>query len=258
MTEKRTVVINGVPCSVTISDDGKALSSAYAAGGAVIGIWDRRQPDRSLAPAEYVVEDIADADEEMIGRVVRRRLGLPWIIAETERLVIREFATGDLENMARGEEQEGKEREGEEDRESGEGWEEAEGIFQEAGTLSAYVSCQYRFYEYGIWALEEKRTGQIVGRAGLFSDTRYPDKKEDIPVELGYRIFLPWRRKGFAKEACAAILEYASSHGMERVCAVIGRDNLPSLRLAEALGFQITAQARSEAGREMCLYVWNC
>lgn len=283
MTEKRNVIIDGIPCSVTISDECEALSSAYAAGGAIIGIWDRSNPDRSLSPAEYLVESAGDADEELIERVARRRLGLPWIIAETKRLMIREFTVEDMENMAQGEREDRQATCGggatKEDRITS----DEEEIFRNRDTLSAYINCQYRFCEYGVWAIKEKRTGQIIGRAGLFSPDSFvrenvaadeiprkntsgkdapdedgPDKKEDIPLELGYHIFLPWRQNGFAREACTAILEYAAAHGMKRLCAVIDPDNTPSIRLAEALGFQFTAQTRSEAGQEKCLYVWSC
>ena len=44
MTERRIVTVDGSPYHVTISDEEEALLAAYAAGGAVIGIWDRRRP----------------------------------------------------------------------------------------------------------------------------------------------------------------------------------------------------------------------
>ena len=99
MTEKRTVFISGTPYTVTISSEQEVLSAAYAAGGAIIGLWDKNRSGQSLAPADYVVECAEDADEEFLERVVRRRLHMPWIIAETERLVIREFTAEDAAHM---------------------------------------------------------------------------------------------------------------------------------------------------------------
>ncbi len=46
-----------------------------------------------------MIADVEDADEEFLGRIARRHLGLPWAICETERLKIREIAEGDYEEI---------------------------------------------------------------------------------------------------------------------------------------------------------------
>ena len=140
MTEKRTVFISGTPYTVTISSEQEVLSAAYAAGGAIIGLWDKNRSGQSLAPAEYVVECAEDADEEFLERVVRRRLHMPWIIAETERLVIREFTAEDAAHMIQEDVGPGDE------------------IFHRREKLTAYIDSQYRFFEYGIWAVVEKES----------------------------------------------------------------------------------------------------
>ncbi len=48
MTEKRTVFISGTPYTVTISSEQEVLSAAYAAGGAIIGLWDKKEAARAL------------------------------------------------------------------------------------------------------------------------------------------------------------------------------------------------------------------
>lgn len=283
MTERRIVTVDGSPYHVTISDEEEALLAAYAAGGAVIGIWDRRRPDQCLSPAEYVVESTEDIDEELLERVVRRRIGLPWVITRTERLVIREFTPEDSRFMKQWQEENDPE-------------DESSHIFEQEDTLRAYIQCQYRFYEYGIWALEERATGRIIGRAGLFlpvsrevtggeegcesgvvadrngnmsgSDGESGkaseeagsenDKEKDTPLELGYHIFSPFRQKGYGREACAAILEYAVQTGTRTVMAVIASDNIPSIRLAHSLGFQCVTPECSATAGEKCQYVWSC
>ena len=269
MTERRIVTVDGSPYYVTISDEEEALLAAYAAGGAVIGIWDRKKPDQCLNPAQYVVESTEDIDEELLERVVRRRLGLPWVIAVTERLVIREFTPEDSLLMKQWHEQ-------------AESADESSHIFENEDTLRAYIRCQYHFYEYGIWVLEERGTGRIIGRAGLFlpvspagADGKAGggsaggndktsgigggnDIEKDTPLELGYLIFSKFRRKGYGREACAAILEYAVRTGTRTVIAVIASDNIPSIRLACSLGFKrVTPECSLTAGGK-CLYVWSC
>lgn len=253
MTEERTVLISGTPYTVTISSEQEVLSAAYAAGGAIIGLWDKNRSGQSLAPAEYVVECAEDADEEFLERVVRRRLHMPWIIAETERLIIREFTAKDAAYMAAGE--------------AGPG----DGVFSSSEKLTAYIDSQYRFFEYGIWALEEKKSRIVIGKAGLFQpDWKFShavtsqtealqiQKKEDTPLELGYHIFSPWRRSGYGKEACREILNYGTGRLTGCICAVIEEGNTASLSLAESLGFRLTAQRYSGSAGLLYLYEASC
>ena len=74
MTEKRTVFISGTPYTVTISSEQEVLSAAYAAGGAIIGLWDKNRSGQSLAPAEYVVE-CADGEKKASYALDHRRDG---------------------------------------------------------------------------------------------------------------------------------------------------------------------------------------
>ena len=257
MTERRTVLIGGTPYPVTISSEQEVLSAAYAAGGAILGLWDKTRSGQSLSPADYVVECMEDVDEEFLERVVRRRFHLPWLIAETKRLIIREFTVEDAAHMAAGE--------------AGPG----DDIFCSSEKLAAYIDSQYRFFEYGIWALEEKKSKAVIGKAGLFQpDWKFDDamafepgvfqaeilpalKKEDTPLELGYHIFSPWMRSGYAKEACREILNYGTGRLASCICAVIEEENTASIRLAESLGFRLTAQRYNGSAGLLYLYEAN-
>lgn len=89
----------------------RLLQAAYAAGRAVVGLWQRKAEkereeggaaERSeteeipdLFPALYLVERLEDADEELLKKAVCRRFSMPWTIAETKRLLIREFKASD-------------------------------------------------------------------------------------------------------------------------------------------------------------------
>lgn len=56
-------------------------------------------------------------------------------------------------------------------------------------------------------------------------------------AEIGYTIFEPWRRRGIASEALAALLRFASAKGADQAVLSIAPHNLPSLRLANRFGF---------------------
>jgi len=57
-------------------------------------------------------------------------------------------------------------------------------------------------------------------------------------AEIGYTIFEPWRQRGIASEALAALLRFASANGADQAVLSIGPDNVPSLRLADRFGFR--------------------
>lgn len=248
MTWERDIIIEGNVFQVTISDNHEALRSAFAEGRAVVGLWDRRQSNQNLSPAAYVVESMDDIDHEFLERVVRRRVGLPWNIAQTKRLLIREFVPQDVAFLP-AESDGGK---------SG-------ALFLKEQSLKDYITCQYGFYEYGIWALVDRNTGRLVGKAGITNlDLTCQEeflkaiKNKDTPVELGYHIFSPYRQQGYGKEACRAILSYAAMTVSDRIYARIDERNAPSVKLAEDLGFQLIAQTHSGSVPRLCLYEWNC
>ena len=63
----------------------------------------------------------------------------------------------------------------------------------------------YRFYNYGIWTVIEKTTGDIIGRAGI-ENGEYEGR---AILELGYLIDRKWQGRGLGKEAARACTEYA-------------------------------------------------
>lgn len=70
----------------------------------------------------------------------------------------------------------------------------------------------------------------LVGKAGVSAGVN------DDVLELSYHIFSPYRRQGYAEEACRAILSYVKTEYGCRVCAAAAPDNLPSINLLKKLG----------------------
>lgn len=247
MVWEREIAIDGTRFSVTISDEFEALRSAFAEGRAVVGLWNRNDTNQCLSPASYLVESIEDITPEFLERVVRRKEGLPFQIAKTNRLLIREFVQEDA---------------------SGRSLEPDEGsdgnLFYNKEALKTYIENQYKFYEYGIWAITDLRDGTLLGKAGLSNlvvpkeDAFYPYiEKNDTPIELGYHIFTPYRCRGYATEACQAILEYGATYLTDKIYARVLEENRPSIRLLERLGFIRIGQTHSKLTLTQCLYEWN-
>lgn len=215
MRIERTIKIGGIEYGIVISDETEALLAAKAAGRAVLGLLGRTKE------ASYLVESLDDLDDQFLERVVRRHYKMPWIIAETERLVIREFQLEDIPMILK------------EDTDT-----DADRIFYDKDTLAEYIRCQYGFYEFGIWALMDKETGVIVGKAGLTAWEDMDRQQDTVQLELGYHIFTPYRRKGYAVEACRAILAYTREQWENcRIYAKIDASNEASIRVIESCGF---------------------
>lgn len=242
MIEERGIAVGGERFPVTISDEYEALLAAQAAGRAVVAVIGGSHDFFSGIP--YAVEDWAAADDAYLERVVRRHLGLPWIIAETKRLVIREFQVSDAALIP---------READESRE--------ERIFRDRDGLEAYIRCQYRFYEYGIWALEEKETGALAGMAGVTDLAAGMAGATDLAadgLELGYRLFCPWRGRGLAREACREILSWCSRELNRPIYAKTDLSNERSVRLLHDVGFTEFPQTDKKSAWRWYRYEGNC
>ncbi len=103
----------------------------------------------------------------------------------------------------------------------------------------AYIHTVYQVFGFGLWTVERKDTGEIIGRCGL-----QPIADENSPlgrIELGYLIDRPFRGRGYAFEACRAILDFAFDKlDLDEVYAVIDEENEASKQLARKLGFEKT------------------
>jgi RimJ/RimL family protein N-acetyltransferase len=71
-------------------------------------------------------------------------------------------------------------------------------------------------------------------------------------AEIGYTVFEPYRRRGYASEAAVAMMRWAHhNHGVGTFVVSISPTNAPSLALAAKLGFErIGTQIDDEDGEE--------
>lgn len=176
--------------------------------------------------------------EEFLWRVWLRRQSLPWHICETRRLALREMTEEDLDFLY----------EMQESGEAGRFLERLNGDREEERQkLEAYRRQMYGFYGFGIWMVIEKESGACVGRAGLQMRDGFEEP------ELGFAIAEKYRRRGYAEEACLAVLEYAEDElELSKVRAVVDEENINSRRLCEKLGFFV--DKRSELDGRMCIF----
>jgi RimJ/RimL family protein N-acetyltransferase len=101
---------------------------------------------------------------------------------------------------------------------------------------------------YGIWAVEEKATGQFVGRIGLHYPETWPG------FELGWTLARQAQGKGFATEAARRSLEYAFEDlDRDHVISLIHPENIASIRVAERIGETVEGQTEL-LGNQVLVY----
>jgi len=84
---------------------------------------------------------------------------------------------------------------------------------------------------YSFMSVIEKASGDWVGRIGHWSPEGWPEP------EVGWAVHPDYTRRGFAKEAAAACVDYAyNTLGWTRVIHVIAEGNVGSVKTAEAIG----------------------
>ena len=85
-----------------------------------------------------------------------------------------------------------------------------------------------------------KATNQMLGQIGFHTPPDPPGLRDVAPggIEFGYRIYEPYRRNGYAKEAAIALMRWAATeHGIEPFVVSISPGNLSSQTMAHSLGF---------------------
>lgn len=93
------------------------------------------------------------------------------------------------------------------------------------------------------WAnrsIVRRADSQVVGNIGLHEPPGMHPYEQDVPgiVEFGYGVAPAFRRQGYALEAARGLMAWAHEvHTVRDFQLSIALDNVPSLQLAEKLGF---------------------
>jgi RimJ/RimL family protein N-acetyltransferase len=120
-----------------------------------------------------------------------------------------------------------------------------EGLSREdAWRRMAYFVGHWGLRRCGQWALVERSTGRLVGRAGLLYPEAWPG------LEVGWLVGREHWGRGFAPEAARAAMEWArTALGADHVVSLIEDENERSQRVAEKLGMSVEGRTRIVNGR---------
>jgi RimJ/RimL family protein N-acetyltransferase len=101
----------------------------------------------------------------------------------------------------------------------------------EAWRSLGYILGHWKIRGYGLWAAEEKSSGALVGRIGLYRPEGWPG------LEVGWLVDRARWGEGFASEGGAAAMAHAFERlHAKRLISVIEPGNAASIRVAEKLG----------------------
>jgi RimJ/RimL family protein N-acetyltransferase len=105
----------------------------------------------------------------------------------------------------------------------------------EAWRQMAIFTGHWTLRGYGIWVVEERSTGEFLGRIGFWDPEGWPG------FELAYSLKKPAWGKGLASEGARAALSFAyNTLGRTEIISLIRPENVASIRVAEALGATCT------------------
>jgi RimJ/RimL family protein N-acetyltransferase len=100
----------------------------------------------------------------------------------------------------------------------------------EAWRNMAMVIGHWELRGYGFWAVQERASGEMVGRVGCWRPEGWPG------LEVGWTLRRQFWGRGYATEAARASLEYAFTKlSQTHVISLIAPDNAASIRVAERL-----------------------
>lgn len=239
-TEAGCIVSGG---TLWITDMADIAEKLVARGCAVLAYLHQDNRQENFAMCQYACESLSEeTDAVYLDRVYRRCKGLPWDILGTAHCLVRETTVADVEDFYRIYSEpsitEYMDRL----------YEDPE---EERAYAQDYIDQVYCFYNFGIWTVVERESGEVIGRAGICCREGY-----ETP-ELGFVIGVPWQGRGYATEVCQGILEYAGEElGMTEVLAFVQPGNLASIHVCDKLSMGYLERVELQ-GQEYIVRVWN-
>jgi RimJ/RimL family protein N-acetyltransferase len=112
----------------------------------------------------------------------------------------------------------------------------------------ATVLGHWRLRGFGLWAVEERDRGVLVGRVGCWRPEVWPG------LEIAWTLRRAYWGLGYATEAARAALDVAFSRlGQTHVISMIHSENQPSIRVAQRLRMRL--EGRTELlGHPVVIY----
>lgn len=92
---------------------------------------------------------------------------------------------------------------------------------------------------YGLWLVELRETGEVIGMCGIV-------RRDTLPApDIGYALLPRHWSKGYAVEACAAVRDHAMrTLGLPRLLAIVSPGNNASVKVLDRIGLRFQDTVR--------------
>ena len=111
---------------------------------------------------------------------------------------------------------------------------------QEARDWIERNRARHRLNGFGMWAVEDRATGEFVGNCGPAVQI----VEGLAEVEIGWHVIRSRWRQGIAAEAASAVRDYAFGPlGLRRLIALVRPENEPSAGVARKIGMAVEREA---------------
>lgn len=102
--------------------------------------------------------------------------------------------------------------------------------------LARHLAAELELNAWGMWAVEQKSTGEFIGMVGLQQRTAEDGILDSSFIEIAWRIDQRFWGKELAPEAARAVLKYAFlTLNLESVYSLTALRNEPSIRVMQKL-----------------------
>ena len=223
LTAARQLGVTPDEC-IVIEDSYNGVTAAAAAGIPSIGYLNPNSGEQDLSQAAMLIEGFDEIDYNFINTVYQHAHMLPATILQTDRLILRELSTEDIEAYCYIVNKPGV-------REHLTNF--SNDVELEKEKQKAYIKNIYHFYGYGLWGIYTKESNRLIGRCGI----EYKAQNQEDIYELSYLLDPDYQGQGYASEAVLATIQYGFDQlGIPRITAFVQKNNVRSQQLALRIG----------------------
>lgn len=220
------------PCTtIVLCDTDEAIRQHRKAGLPVIAVSHTGNSSEELMGTPWLILSPEALTRDFLYKVYCRHYERPMWILETERCRLRELSAEDFDALLLLQK---------------ENAQNPEGCFFPVGCddpedfLTNYIRHQYPFFDFGLYAVLEKGTGNFMGIAGFTGITEIASDDISLSTEVSYALLQKYQHRGFAKEVLFALLAHGRKTGeFRQFTARIRPENTSSVALARKCGIQI-------------------
>lgn len=111
-------------------------------------------------------------------------------------------------------------------------------LWEQTRTVINSIIESWQHYNFGVWALVDKRNQKLIGHCGL----KYLENT--LEVQIGYLLLKSYWGRGLGTEAASAVLKYGFEvANLPQIVAVAKPENIASRRVLEKVGLKYEKDA---------------